>query len=199
MQGQRQPDVIHTLVTARNLLRSLARYYRLLSHDAEAVDAVLVDINAIVFSRRDPAQTELPLGTLPEGARARTDDPDTSHEAAESITPEKLRKSQLRVLTALSHFGERGAYDEQVFDYLERLGFKATRSGTRTRRGELQRAGLVECTGRKERKQTGRRSRVHRITERGKDFLFARTIRDAARAVAAKSLRTSASGSGESC
>jgi len=142
--------------------------------DDHELERLTVDVGLWLRSwRRCELQIPLP-GTEPEPrerAHARATDPDTSQEAAASLTPEKLRKSQLRVLRCLRHFGRTGAIDEEIIKWLDRRSWGMSRSGTQTRRKELQDAGLVEYTGQKKMKRSGRRSRVHRITAKGLEFL----------------------------
>ncbi len=108
---------------------------------------------------------------LPTEARARATDPDTSHAAAKAIRPEQLRHSQEVVLRAFRIRGEDGATDEEAEKEVSALGIRCTPSGVRTRRCEIQRAGLVEYTEEKRKLDTGGHGRVHRITDLGHAFL----------------------------
>lgn len=179
-----RPEVPNTLRNARSVIQNLSRSYPLLAFERDAASVVVAKIDAILNPKASPLNLDLDLddeAPLPTDARARTDDPDTSQEAAASITPEKLRESQLRVLRVFLCFGSAGGIDEDVLDFFATVGVRVTRSGTQTRRCELQRAGLVEYTGEKRRKKTGRRARVHRITEKGREFLFVRGAMDTAK------------------
>lgn len=88
-------------------------------------------------------------GELVLVARARRADPETSHEAAASLTSDKLRRSQEAVLALLR---ERGPMDDQhlVREYAWNFDASApeqSESGLRTRRKELVQRGLVRATG----------------------------------------------------
>ena len=92
-------------------------------------------------------------------ARARTSDPDTSHAAAQSLTPATLRLSQSAVLSVLTAYPA-GLTDQGLaLVYGDRWPAQSE-SGLRTRRAELVRGGLVVDTGRRERLATGRRAVV---------------------------------------
>lgn len=81
---------------------------------------------------------------------ARRDDPDTSHEAAASVTA--LTATRLAILDVLDEWGP--STDEKIADLYD--GPQASPSGLRTRRSELVRAGKVYDTGRRERLRSGR-------------------------------------------
>jgi len=92
-------------------------------------------------------------------AHARRTDPETSHEAAASVT--NLTSKQAAVLEILRNGGP--MCDEQIFDALWDSGFKMSPSGARTRRSELVDRGLVEFSGDYLTLKTGRRSRVWQV------------------------------------
>ena len=94
-------------------------------------------------------------------ARARTTDPATSHEAAKKVT------NTLRVQNIiLSILWARGPLtDPQIAEhYYNRVADgsapKASDSGLRTRRAELDKKGLVHPTGEREKLDTGRTATV---------------------------------------
>ena len=93
---------------------------------------------------RDSASEVYGLG---ERAMARKSDPDTSHDAAASISEEALTDSQLIVQWILSNYGP--MTDEQIaWWYKDREFAKSVSpSGLRSRRSELVRWGLVERCG----------------------------------------------------
>lgn len=85
-------------------------------------------------------------------AFARRADPDTSHEAAASITPDTLRDSQAAVLRVLRASGP--MTDEELIGMYG--GWcnvtdlpRQSDSGIRTRRKELERLGFLRDAGRK--------------------------------------------------
>lgn len=102
-----------------------------------------------------------PVNDLPENARARHDHPDTSHEAAASVGP--LNESQQAVLGLFELFGP--MHDELlIVRYPRRVaGPHQTDQSIRSRRKELERAGLVTWTGDYAKTRSGRRSRVHAV------------------------------------
>lgn len=99
-------------------------------------------------------------------ARARRTDPETSQEAARSLSADTLRESQARVLRALVEQGP--AHDYELIRRLEAAGHRVTRSGVQTRRSELARAGLVRDTGERVALDTGRRAIVWSATDAGR-------------------------------
>lgn len=108
---------------------------------------------------------ELPFHVEP-AARARKTDPETSHEAAASLSAETLTKAQNEVLVVLCRL--QGADDARLIDFLSRRrGREVSRSGTETRRGELVRKGLVRDSGRRTRMPSGRRACVWELTAEG--------------------------------
>mgnify|MGYP001602556691 CR=1 FL=1 len=91
-------------------------------------------------------------------AYARRIDPETSHEAAASVTG--LISKQAAVLEVLRKYGP--MCDEAIFDALWRENYKMSPSGARTRRSELVDAGKVEWVGGQVTMRSGRRARVWR-------------------------------------
>lgn len=96
-------------------------------------------------------------------AYARRTDPETSHEAAQSIRSDKLRRSQEAVLAL---FRAQGAMTdvELVEFYAKRAEFgrvvPQSDSGIRTRRSELVTAGKVIDSGERVKLPSGRRAIV---------------------------------------
>jgi hypothetical protein len=86
---------------------------------------------------------------------ARTTDPETSHEAAMSVTNITPLKQEIlqRLMTPMT--------DTDLYETL-RTGSRliVTESGVRSRRSELVQAGLVRDTGERVRLATGRRAIV---------------------------------------
>ncbi len=85
-------------------------------------------------------------------AYARPTDPETSHWAAGSLSPETLRESQADVLRVLDAVGPQEDTDlRRIYEERARQGYvnKQSSSGLRTRRKELCRKGLVRDSGRK--------------------------------------------------
>jgi hypothetical protein len=91
---------------------------------------------------------------------ARSSDPATSHQAAASISSERLRESQAHVLDTLRLDGP--LTDERLVDLIAPM---QSPSGVRTRRAELVALGLVVDSGRRERTQSGRSSIVWRAVK----------------------------------
>ena len=92
-------------------------------------------------------------------ANARNSDPDTSHAAAESISSERIRRSQAAVLSCLKQQGPR--HDTLLIsDYeaqrAERQWPEQSPSGIRTRRSELVDRGFVADSGGRQRLASGR-------------------------------------------
>lgn len=106
-----------------------------------------------------------------EEARARGSDPQTSHEAAEKVSGEGVRQSQIDVLHTLRSQGP--MTDERLLDAMEFRGARSSPSRVRTARKELMEAGLVEECGEGMTKR-GNRAAMHRITAKGFAFLQAR-------------------------
>lgn len=91
-------------------------------------------------------------------AVARKTDPATSHAAAASIEPEKIRALRARVLAELQ---ARGPMDDTTLvAAIEPEGYSP--SGIRTRRAELVDLGAVEDTGLRQKLASGRMAIVWR-------------------------------------
>lgn len=86
-------------------------------------------------------------------ARARHNDPATSHEAAASV--DKIRESQQLILSILMDHGP--LTDEQIYARIP-LGTKMSPSGARTRRGELVHKNFVKDSGNHGLTASGRRT-----------------------------------------
>jgi transcriptional regulator with XRE-family HTH domain len=116
---------------------------------------------------------------------ARTTDPETSHEAAASVTEITVSATRLAILQYLDRFHDHDYYqrdiyghcaaeaciDEAIADHLRAFGKLASRSGVSTRRLELQRAGYVEDSGCFGVTKGGRRAIAWRITDKGKEAI----------------------------
>ncbi|ADL71023.1 hypothetical protein SEQ_HALENA_58 [Mycobacterium phage Halena] len=98
-----------------------------------------------------------------KGAKARRTDPATSHAAAASINPKKLRQSQQAILKVMGRF-RNGATDQDIARYYGFSGWAETLpqspSGLRTRRAELVDLGLVVDSGERKRLPSGRKAIV---------------------------------------
>lgn len=88
-------------------------------------------------------------------AIARNTDPETSHEAAISVSG--IRVSQQHIIDVLKSYGP--ATDEEIYP---RLPVKISPSGARTRRAELVAMGLVIDSGERRTTEAGRRTIVWR-------------------------------------
>ena len=100
--------------------------------------------------------------------KARSSDPDTSHDAADSVA--KVAETQHAILAMLQQFGP--ATDQDIFLRLAEAGFRVAPSGARTRRKELQDMGLVEWSGVKRKLRSGRQSRVWALTDQAADEVY---------------------------
>jgi hypothetical protein len=97
--------------------------------------------------------------------KARNTDPDTSHEAAASISEDKIRKSQKAVLQLFKDDPSGFTDYEMVHVYNELMMMPTqyhlyplqSESGLRTRRKELVEKGLVKDSGRKAKLPSGRK------------------------------------------
>ena len=109
-------------------------------------------------------QTPLEFDTAPTGPyppRARAGDPDTSHQAAASITERTITEMHRHIVRILQ-MGP--ATDERIADrYLAQYGLTSP-SGLRTRRHELVEMGRVEWTGDTAKLTTGRQGRVWKLS-----------------------------------
>jgi hypothetical protein len=92
-----------------------------------------------------------------QSAHARRTDPWTSHAAADSLTSDKIRRSQDAVLRFLR---ERGGMDDGTLVAAYDLQPPQSPSGLRTRRAELVSRGLVRDSGRTITTTSGRKSIV---------------------------------------
>ena len=132
------PDGQDTTQAVESLLFTAAHDHRGLTHHADG------DWQGITSTRP---------------ARARTNDPVTSHAAAASISPDSLRLSQRSVLTCLRLLGT--GTDEAIASAYH-VGWqpynwpRQSASGLRTRRAELVTANFVVDTGRTELLPSGR-------------------------------------------
>ena len=96
-------------------------------------------------------------------AHARRDDIDTSHEAAEAVTPH-IRELQARVLAFAKDRGAAGFTDVDLNRH-----FGTGLSTYRTRRSELVDKGLIEDSGERVRAgESGRRHALWRIADAGR-------------------------------
>jgi len=97
---------------------------------------------------------------MTEYAHARNTDPLTSHEAAGSITVDKIRRSQREVNRALRRVGP--CDDTALVEEMQTNDSYAwqSESGIRTRRNELVAAGLVVDTGDRVVLPSGNRAKV---------------------------------------
>lgn len=88
-------------------------------------------------------------------AFAHTNDPETSHQAAASITESTLRERQQAVLSLLRKYGPQTG--TEVDDaYFVVYGKRTSYSGLKTRITELVRMGLVRDSGQRKLEQSGR-------------------------------------------
>ena len=101
----------------------------------------------------DPSQTNLGFMTGPD-PRARNTDPDTSHQAAESMADE-AESQRRRILACLRYYG---AMTADALD--EVLELRLTSAGRRL--PELEEADLVTLTGGKALTRSGRQARLWR-------------------------------------
>lgn len=83
----------------------------------------------------------------------RTNDPSTSHEAAEKIDASRMER---KVLEVIKRFGAEGAISDQVLFVLEYYGY----STVTARYKQLKEKGLVIADGRKRKGKSGRNQLV---------------------------------------
>jgi hypothetical protein len=96
--------------------------------------------------------------------RARRTDPSTSHEAARSVRNiEKVRTYILRAYDTMGPMTDRKLCEWFMLNGPTHTPF--SESGIRTRRSELERDGLVEYAGWKNRLPSGRMARVYRLKQ----------------------------------
>lgn len=107
--------------------------------------------------------TQQDLFDNPAPASARTSDPATSHHAARSITPDKMREIYKLWIRNLGYHGP--LTDEQILDKVP--AHTQSPSGIRTRRKELMAAGYIEYAGYKRRLASGLFGQVWKLTELG--------------------------------
>jgi hypothetical protein len=94
-------------------------------------------------------------------ARARSTDPDTSHDAARSIG--EMTEKRQAVLDIIRAIG--GGTDEDIIDaYRSSSAPMQSASGIRTRRAELVLCGLVEDSGMRRQRSSGRHAIVWKVT-----------------------------------
>ena len=109
-----------------------------------------------------PGQTSIldiePL-TSPIG-HARNGDPETSHDAAASLSPDTIRLSQQRVLDYLYRWGP--LTDTEL---VAALNGEQSPSGIRTRRRELADLGFVQDSGQRATLKSGRKAILWSIDE----------------------------------
>lgn len=101
-------------------------------------------------------------------AATRRSDPWTSHEAAQSISWEALRRSEQCVLWVMRVYGKKGLTDPQLIELYETARVadglvQQSESGIRSRRAELVKKGLVVEHGHT-RLATGRRAIIWKAT-----------------------------------
>jgi len=99
-------------------------------------------------------QTDL----FPPHTRVRKTDPQTSRDAAESVTSERIRKSQSEVLSLFYVYGP--MTDKQLVERAAIRNVKQSESGLRTRRSELVTLGKLKDTGKRKRLDSGRKAIV---------------------------------------
>lgn len=123
--------------------------------------------------RENPTHEEVPdQGDQPEPpqAHARNTDPETSHEAAASITPSKITANQHAVRQLLVVFGSRTDREIRALYTQRQSQYDLPRqsdSGLRTRRAEMvaMNPPLVRWTGRWRERPDQRRSRIWEAVE----------------------------------
>lgn len=112
----------------------------------------------------EPARRALPSwyrSDVTPDVRARRDDHDTSHEAAQ-FARRNASALRARCLEALQAAGARGLTD---FELADRIGSQQTSAGRR--RLDLERAGLVEHAGTTRPAPSGASAKVWRTTTKG--------------------------------
>lgn len=97
---------------------------------------------------------------LPNAARARRSDPETSHAAAASLSVDRLREQQRYVLMLLEIWGPSTDVQLARFHATDSDAPRMSPSGLRTRRAELVRMGKVRDTGGRVVLPTGRKAIV---------------------------------------
>jgi hypothetical protein len=153
-EGQRRADLLHEVAVLHELHVFLPGVRML--PEKEAAEHRPED---------EPLQEELP-SSLPSEAHARTTDPGTSHAAAKSIDPDRLRETQEAVLACFREFN--AMHHELLVEtyesvYRDRGWPKQSVSGLRTRTSELCSAGLLRASGGTVTLQSGRQSIVWEV------------------------------------
>jgi hypothetical protein len=96
---------------------------------------------------------------------------DTQQAAADSLDPVRLRQQTAAILEALEISG--GLTDEGIYVTLDEHGVPISHNGHRARRVELERAGYVARSDRRDTTSTGRAAIVWVITDAGARALHA--------------------------
>lgn len=110
--------------------------------------------------------------------RVRLTDPETSREAAISLS--NLRLSQSVILNAVREWGP--CSDEEIYDFVS--GFhRISVSGARTRRKELVDMGLVRDSGQRNITKSGRRTIMWEITDEARSRVRVREVDEGNRAL----------------
>lgn len=120
---------------------------------AEALARAAAEYNATVAPRYAPV--------------SRITDPDTSRQAAASISVDSMRETQRVIVDILHRFGP--ACDEDIAVYARQLASlgeapKQSPSGLRSRRAELVTAGIVRDSGERAKTSSGRQTIVWELT-----------------------------------
>lgn len=93
------------------------------------------------------------MDTLFDYAKARTSDPETSHQAAKSVR--RIAETQAKIMSLFEDFGN--LTDEEIASQAQFNGWFTSSSGLRTRRSELVEKGLLKDSGERRRLESGRR------------------------------------------
>lgn len=101
---------------------------------------------------------------------SRTTDPETSRQAAASLSKEKMRETQRQILEVLGRFGP--SCDEDIATYFRQLSEieswpLQSPSGLRSRRAELVSSGLVRDSGQRTKTSSGRQTIVWELAGGG--------------------------------
>jgi hypothetical protein len=100
--------------------------------------------------------------------RARITDPETSHEAAASVeNVTEVQQAILRLFSRLGPFTDQGLVHTYESMFNSGRVPRASESGIRTRRKELERMRLVEHNGALVRLPSGRKARLYELTREG--------------------------------
>lgn len=99
------------------------------------------------------------MGTLFEYAQARASDPETSREAAQSISPERITATKERILAVLRIY--KPLTHQEIIEVFRSAypDFAVTDQSIRSRCKELERSGLIWFAGEYGETSSGRRSR----------------------------------------